>query len=184
MIIAVTLDDVLRDFSMKFMMTYDDSYNKVLTNVDPYDINQYFQGGRKIASFFAENVMELFGFCDEKYPGAMKDFNQLSSLVKEYGHELIIISKENSLSKGASLLFLSRFTCESNKVIFVQKDDEYFNHCDILITTNYKLLKLKNKKSIIKVDTYYNKEYNEGSILTINNIKELLNINTFLENFK
>lgn len=179
-IVGITLDDVLRDFSSKFIECYTKSFpeGKISEKVDIYNIMSSFEfkDAAQVNEFLnVDHCLDIFGISEEVYKGCVNDLNNLIQYYSENEIEVIIISKEFSKTKPASLYFLSRTGCEANKTIFIQKDIEYFNYCDILVTTNYKLFENDdNIEKIYLIDKPYNSHID--SKMRIKNIKDLFNV--------
>lgn len=175
-IIGVTLDDVLRDFTDKFVEMYNETYpdqqipEDQIKSISPYKINHFFNNDEEMDEFLYENnVADIYGFANEKINGIVNDLSHVNEVMKENGFELMIISKEKNKSIPATLMFLSKTFCKIKKITFVDSYDEMLKYVDYLVTTST-YFSSRNKK-IIKVEREYNKKYNPK--LTIKEIKYL-----------
>lgn len=179
--IGFTVDDVLRDFTLKFIEKYEEEFpdEEGLTDLNPFN---YFDkckvSEEEIIQFLYNTyVLDIFGFADEVYKNVINDFNLVNSVLSEMGYRVVIISKEYHKARPSTLNFLSRKACECDSVIFVKKDKEYYKYCDILVTPNYKLFDIKPKnKTLIKLEKSYNKEIsNEKINFTVKKLNEIIN---------
>lgn len=163
-IIGITIDDVLRDFSGKFVEMYNDTYpdqeidENQIKSISPYKINHFFQNEEEMEEFLYEsNVVDLYGFANEKINNIVTDLSFINEIMLENGFELVIISKEKGKSIPSTFIFLSKTRCRLKKVIFVDDYEEMLKHVDYLVTTST-YFNSRNKK-IIKVEREYNKKY-------------------------
>ncbi len=162
--IVIECNDIIIDENLDTLKVSDDNE---LVSIDPYNLSNLFKSKEELNNFIDENIIELFGMNQEVYKDCIRDFNVLSSFLREQNIEPIIISKEFGRSKPSTLYFLSKHVCEADTIKFINNNNDYMNNCDYLITTNYKLI----NNNVIKVNTDYNRSYN--SFLNINSIKDL-----------
>lgn len=106
---------------------------------------------------YEDYVFEIFGSAPQMYRGLDLHLNQF---IKEFKDcEINIVSKENEFSIPPTLFFLSKTMVRFKKYIFYNDYDEYWNDCDVLITTNPYLLENKPEdKTVIKLNRPYNKD--------------------------
>ena len=125
---------------------------------------------------YQEASFEVFGRSDESVDGLVK---KLKDLEKKFKVEFVLLNKESPRSKCATLFFLSKNGFDLKKIYFPDKEKEFWDYVDVLITDNPKILKTKpkNKKSI-KVKNEFNLDIKaDFTIIELNNsIKELKNI--------
>jgi len=123
--------------------------------------------------FYVDFPMQIFGHAPSIEPNT---FNILNDLYMDYRevNEISIISDEIGKSKPATLFFLSKYGCLVENITFYSKStiDETYDYFDVIVTSNPDLLSFNNEdKTIIKVKTTYNNEFNCD--YEIQNISEL-----------
>lgn len=123
--------------------------------------------------FYVDFPMQIFGHSPSISANTFNVLNELYVDLRD-DNEITIISDEIGKSKPATLFFLSKYGCLVENIRFYSKitiNDVYENF-DIIVTSNPDLLSIDgDNKTIIKVKTSYNKEFN--SDYKINNISEL-----------
>lgn len=163
-VIGITLDDVIRDFSFQFIKLYNETYpSKEITgdDIDIYNLQHLFDSKEHALDFiYSEVVLELFGLGNQTTKNCLLDLNKINEIFEEEGFELVIISNEYGKSKSASIYFLGANMCQLNKIIFVKNNQELFDNCEYIVTTNYLLFdKFKEEyERIILIDKDYNKQ--------------------------
>ena len=147
--------------------------------VDSLDIPKHFkfQNEEEQFSFMYEDfAMEIFGHAGSSETFTFNDFNNLYLDLRD-NHEIVIISDEIGKSKPATLFFLSKFGCLSEKIIFYNDftKEEILNSFDYLVTSNPNtIINYRNKMMVVKYETEYNK--NVDHLKTIKSISELKQI--------
>lgn len=98
----------------------------------------------------------------------------LSHLQNQIEEKIILISKENQLSKNATLMFLCSDTqFDLNEIIFVDDYSEYWENVDMLVTDNPVIMDAKPEgKEVIKLNKDYNK--NHSGDYNIDNPSDLI----------
>ena len=125
---------------------------------------------------YQEASFEVFGRSDEVVDGFIK---KLKDLEKKFKVEFVLLNKESARSRCATLFFLSKNNFELKKIYFPDKEKEFWEYVDVLITDNPKILKVKPKNKVsIKVENEFNLDTkSDFSIIGLDhNIKELKNI--------
>ena len=185
--IAIDIDGVLRDTFTKIEQIYQKYFIDELELVDddfkyeiitPYDTPEYsnhfkFKTDEEYLSFmYEEFAMEIFGHSPST---EMSTFYDLNDLIVKYKDNVkfLLISKQVSKTKPATLFFVSKFGCEIEKIIFYNQltKDDVWNEFDVLITANPDLLLQKDNKTLIKYETSYNLKIE--SDITISDLKKL-----------
>jgi hypothetical protein len=185
--IAIDIDGVLRDTFTKIEQIYQKYFIDELELVDddfkyeiitPYDTPEYsnhfkFKTDEEYLSFmYEEFAMEIFGHSPST---EMSTFYDLNDLIVKYKDNVkfLLISKQVSKTKPATLFFVSKFGCEIEKIVFYNQltKDEVWNEFDVLITANPDLLLQKDNKTLIKYETSYNLKIE--SDITISDLKGL-----------
>lgn len=102
-------------------------------------------------------------------------FLKLKQIEKKLGVEFIFLNKESDKSRNATLFFLSKNNFIFKQIIFPDKYKEFWDHVDILITDNPKILKYRPED---KVSIKYNNDFNKGtrSDYQIDNLDQLYNL--------
>jgi hypothetical protein len=183
--IAISLNEVLRDFIGQFSYTY----NKYIgeTNITENDVTDFdllnffkFDNVDKLNSFmYLEAPLEIFGHADQVSDGLMNKFNEfINEIDFEEEHQIELVSREVNKAIPSTLFFLSKTGCRAKNIRFVSKHEDEWGGADVLITANPKALENKPEGKIgVKVKTSYNKEiksdYEIDSILDFINDEEL-----------
>ena len=128
--------------------------------------------------FYVDFPMQIFGHSPSISANTFNVLNELYVDLRD-DNEITIISDEIGKSKPATLFFLSKYGCLVENIRFYSKitiNDVYENF-DIIVTSNPDLLSIDgDNKTIIKVKTSYNKEFNSDyEINNISELKEVLN---------
>ena len=185
--IAIDIDGVLRDTFTKIEQIYQKYFIDELELVDdefkyeiitPYDTPEYcnhfkFKTDEEYLSFmYEEFAMEIFGHSPSTEMSTFYDLNDLIIKYKD-NVKFLLISKQVSKTKPATLFFVSKFGCEIEKIIFYNQltKDDVWNEFDVLITANPDLLLQKDNKTLIKYETSYNLKIE--SDITISDLKGL-----------
>ena len=198
--IGIDVNGVLRDTIGKFKTTYEkflidnnlenleseDSFEyKVTEPIDSLDLMNHFSFPSKEEMFsfmFEDCPMEIFGHSPSSEMTTFSDLNEI--YIKHRNEiEFTIISDEISKSKPATLFFLSKFSCQFERIIFYNEitKNQILNDFDLIVTSNPDIIINYNNK-VIKYKTLYNEKINSSK--TIEKIKELDEIITKLENVK
>jgi hypothetical protein len=198
--IGIEINGVLRDTISKFKSVYDkfliqpndgieeDEKQFEYSIVEPIDsldlFNHFiFPSKEEMFSFMFEDCpMEIFGHSPSSEMMTFPDLNEI--YIKHRDKiEFTIISDEISKSKPATLFFLSKFSCQFERIVFYNEitKNQILNDFDLIVTSNPDILINYNNK-VIKYKTLYNEKINSSK--TIEKIKELDEIITNLENVK
>ena len=122
---------------------------------------------------YEEFPMQIFGHAQSTELSTFIDFNYFYQENRE-NHEILIVSDEMGKSKPATLFFLSKFGCLTEKVKFFCKITEksLWDEIDVLLTANPDLLlNYPKDKVVIKYETSYNQDIESN--LSIKELKEL-----------
>jgi len=127
--------------------------------------------------FYVDFPMEIFGHSPSMQNNTFNILNDIYVDFRDF-NEITIISDEIGKSKPATLFFLSKYGCLIENIKFYSKVtlSDTFDSFDVIITSNPDLLSLKNNnKTIIKVVTTYNSEFNgDYNISSIEELSEVL----------
>lgn len=106
---------------------------------------------------YEDFLFEIFGSAPQIYRGLDLHINEFISKFKDL--QITIVSKENSQSIPPTLFFLGKSMIRFKNYKFYDNFKDYWNDCDILITTNPELLvDIPEGKTVIKMKRPYNKE--------------------------
>lgn len=206
MVIGITINNILRDHISQLSKTYTILTGKdPIEPINPFDLEKSFptvetelvseefkvdygdqplnlQANEEDENFnvfefmYQEASFEIFGRSEEVISGLIK---KLKDLEKKFRVEFILLNKESPRSKCATLFFLSKNSFDLKKIYFPDKEKEFWQYVDVLITDNPKILKTKPKnKTSIKVKNEFNIDTkSDFTIIDLNNLtKELKNI--------
>jgi hypothetical protein len=192
--IAISINEVLRDYIGQFIYTYEkyivpelEKDGKKVSEVNIEDVTSFnlmdhfeFEDINKLNTFlYKEAPLEIFGHADLMSDGLMIHFNRfLSDIKDDEEHEIELVSREVDKSIPATFFFLSKTACLIDKLRFVKNNEDEWGDADVLITANPKsLLKKPNGKLSIKVKSNYNQEI-KGDY-EIDNILDFINDEDF-----
>ncbi len=104
---------------------------------------------------YEDFLFEIFGSAPQIYRGLDLHINEFISKFKDL--QITIVSKENSQSIPPTLFFLGKSMIRFKNYKFYDNFKDYWNDCDILITTNPELLvDVPENKTVIKMKRPYN----------------------------
>ncbi len=173
--IGININDIIRTFLGKFHFLYSQAHPDKLIElevIDLFKLDEHFLTEQDAIDFiYSETVFELFACADEMYKNCVNDLNVIQQIMKEEGFELILLSDEFGKTIPATLQFLAKTGCQIQKITFIEKDQSYFDYCDILVTTNPKYF---SDKTIKVLRPYNEKHINELVIKEINDLPKLL----------
>jgi hypothetical protein len=185
--VAIEIDGVLRDTFSKIEQIYQKFFIDELELVDdnfkyeivyPFDTPNYenhflFKTNEEFFSFLYEEFgMQIFGHAPSTSMSTFHDLNSIMFNLKD-SVEFVFISEQMGKTRPATLFFLSKFSCEADKIIFFNSKniEKIWDEFDILLAASPKLLKNNYKKTTIKFETTYNSNIEVET--TITNLKEL-----------
>jgi len=128
--------------------------------------------------FYVDFPMQIFGHAPSIDNKTFQSLNEIYEDLRD-DHNLSIISYEVLKSKPASLFFLSKYGCLIETIKFYSSTtfDNIWKDHEIIVTADPEIIKSKPKnKTVIKLGTTYNKEFNaDYEISEINDLKDLYN---------
>ena len=192
--IAISINEVLRDFIGQFIYTYEkyivpelEKDGKKYSEIEIEDVTSFnlidhfeFEDINKLNTFlYKEAPLEIFGHADLMSDGLMIHFNRfLMDIKDDEEHEIELVSREVDKSIPSTFFFLSKTACLADKLRFVKNNDEEWGDADVLITANpIALSKKQNGKISVKIKTSYNKDID--SDYEIDSILEFINNEDF-----
>ena len=122
---------------------------------------------------YIDYCFEIHASAPFMYKNMDVDFNKF---VLKYGNnvEFILFSVENNFSIKPTQFFLSKVNATVRSIKFVDNSIDMWKDCDVLITTDPKLIKLGNPwfKKLIKLNRPYNMDikFNGLSALQLNDL--------------
>jgi len=164
--IAISVNEVLRDFIGQMAYTYDkyiQPFDIKKTPVDSFDLINHFKFDSvdELNHFlFIEASLEIFGHADQLHDNIIKHFNRFIEDIKDdEEHEIELVSREVQKSIPSTLFFLSKLSCQIDRIRFVQNNELEWGDADILITANPLALENKPENKIsVKINAPYNKD--------------------------
>lgn len=121
---------------------------------------------------YEEFVMQLFGHAPSTENSTFWDYDEMYQKYKTK-HRFVLFSDDIGKAKPATLFFISKFACQCDKIVFINKfnENEFWDEVDMIVTTNPVLLNNGNGKVMVKYEMPFNKDIDTE--LTISNLKEL-----------
>jgi hypothetical protein len=175
--IAISINEVLRDYIGQFIYTYEkyivpeiEDEGKKYSEVEIEDVTSLnlmdhfeFENINKLNTFlYKEAPLEIFGHADLMSDGLMIHFNRfLSDIKDDEQHEIELVSREVDKSIPSTYFFLSKTGCLIDKIRFVKNNEDEWGDADVLITANsFALSNKANGKISVKIKSPYNKNVN------------------------
>jgi hypothetical protein len=163
MVIGITIDEVIRNVSDSLVKILRQEFPEFTFNdkIDIFNLEEELKMLNKdmlLEMMYANFIMDLFAYNKLTTKSINSDINNFINLCKERGHKIIFISKENERTIPPTMFFLANNNINIKNISFVEKDIEYWDLCDVLITTSYKTIDCKpsNDKKSIKLLTDFN----------------------------
>lgn len=171
--IAISINEVLRDYIGQFIYTYEkyivpelEKDGKKVSEVNIEDVTSFnlmdhfeFEDINKLNTFlYKEAPLEIFGHADLMSDGLMIHFNRfLNDIKDDEEHEIELVSREVDKSIPSTFFFLSKTACLIDKIRFVKQNEDEWGDADVLVTANpQSLLNKPNGKLSIKIKSNYN----------------------------
>ena len=181
MIIGITLDEVIRDFSGKFREVYDKFTENTIEDeeVTLTNLFKYFSGNTDstIDFLYEEHPLEIFGYANELFNNS--GLTLKSIMEQNPDDEFIIISKEHGRSIPSTLFFLSKIISEVPNIKFVSTFGAYWENVDALVCADPRVILQKPKdKKLIMINKNYNQHYTKDADRVITSLKEYNNKET------
>lgn len=203
MVIGITINNILRDHIEQLSKIYNIvTGDEPIQPINPFDLEKSFptkQNDQQISEFkvneeqtdfelnesdenfnvhdfmYQEASFEVFGRSEESVSGILLKLKEYEKKLKV---KFVLLNKESSRSKCATLFFLSKNNFDFNKILFPNDYKGFWDEVDVLISDDPKILKKKPKNKIsIKVKNEFNLDIkSDFTIINVNNIKELKNI--------
>lgn len=165
-VLAIDINDVLRDYSGKFISLYskniDKSFDKNNMEFKDNNFHSAFDMSKmeRDEFMYEEFPLELFGFAKETNFTVAGLFNIWTANLTDYDEypEVILMScEEHDKAIPATFFFLSRSGVIVRKMYFPESTREAWDLADVIVTANPKLIKSKPEgKTVIKINTPYN----------------------------
>ena len=194
MVIAIDINDVIRDYTRQFIkyyqkvvdpsfeIEYDDVTDYDFTNIFPFiDNNGETDTGLYNQFKYEDCAFELFGRADVMERRLPSEFNlwtqnTLKNLDEEKIPTVMIVSPfEMGLSIQSTLAFLSRIGMRVREYYFPIDSNTIWDKCDVLITTNPNLIANKPEgKHVFKINTPYNKNTETLTEFTFDSLCDII----------
>lgn len=171
--IAIDINDVLRDYTKNFSTQYrlhkdrtfdvEEIYTNDLEIVFPFESNDEY-----LNFVYERYAYELFGACPVVDKKRLPEFlnNWLLETIPNIDIDepvdvMIVSTMEYGLSLPSTMFFLAKLGAKVREFYFPADSSTIWDKCDILVTANPNLLRMKPEGKIgIKINTDYNKEIN------------------------
>lgn len=203
MVIGITINNILRDHIEQLSKIYNIvTGDEPIQPINPFDLEKSFptkQNDQQVSEFkvneeqtdfelnesdenfnvhdfmYQEASFEVFGRSEESVSGILLKLKEYEKKLKV---KFVLLNKESSRSKCATLFFLSKNNFDFNKILFPNDYKGFWDEVDILISDDPKIIKKKPKNKIsIKVKNEFNLDIkSDFTIIDISNIKEIKNI--------
>jgi hypothetical protein len=194
--IAISINEVLRDYIGQFIYTYEkyivpelEADGKKYLEVEIEDVTSInlmdhfeFEDINKLNTFlYKEAPLEIFGHADLMSDGLMIHFNRfLMDIKDDEEHEIELVSREVDKSIPSTYFFLSKTGCLADKIRFFKNNQDEWGDADVLVTANpIAILNKPNGKILVKIKTPYNKnvkgDYEIDSLLDFINNEDYRN---------
>jgi hypothetical protein len=156
--IAISINEVLRDFIGQLAYTYEKYIGEC--NIKENDVTNFnlieffkFSSVDELNKFiYLEAPLEIFGHADQISDGLINHFNNFLMDIEDDGeHEIELVSREANKSIPSTFFFLSKTGCRASNIRFVKDSKKEWDGVDLLITANPDSLKNKpNGKISVK----------------------------------
>lgn len=190
--IGIELNGVIRDINQQIVDYYRKDFDKQF-DVEKVDLNTVnflpqipFESKQIEDKFmYIDYPYEVFGCAgtmDMHLPNTLNTWHR--NLPKK--DDILLFSlMESGLSIQSTYFFLSKIGCKIREVFFPKKPKDIWDKCDVVITTNKKIVNSKpaNKKVVLiyKSDNY---KLGKKCDLVYNSLTELCNDKEFLDRVK
>jgi hypothetical protein len=129
------VDDIIITDSEEHKLTSDDVYKRFL---------------------YQDYVQDIYAFAPVLYRNAEIDVQRFIKMYKD-AFRLILMSEENIATIPHTLFFLSKCISKFKEYKFLDKDDNWWEHADIIITHNPKIIESKpDGKLAVKINRKWN----------------------------
>lgn len=183
--IAIDINDVIRDFTRGFIITYQKNVNKDM-DIDVDDVTDFdfkrmfgFKSTKEYESFrYYDYVFELYcssGLCDNRIPSELNYWimNTLGDIDEDV--EVMLFSPfEIGMTIQATLGFLSTNVSRAREYYFPVDSMSVYDRADIVITANPNLIEnCPEGKTVVKINRAYNKDIECG--LSFDGLLDVIN---------
>jgi hypothetical protein len=204
MVIGITINNIIRDHISKLCEAYEIiTEQQPIMPINPYDLEKSFPDKApqefetvELSASNIDNEYELTPMDVEKTNFNVIEFMYMDASFEVFGRagqlennlitklaelqsddvDIILLNKESTRSKNATLFFLSKNNFDLKQIVFPDKYEDFYMYCDVLITDNPKLMDIKPKdKILIKVENEFNIDYiSDFTIIKVSDIFELI----------
>lgn len=167
--LPVTSEDLLNHYKfeeqkMDFIPSVDGSNDDII--LSPKQVLQKF--------IYDDYPFQIFGQAPE-YENAMEWFNRIQGYGKQKGlFETVLLSTTQRQAIPATFSFLGKYHSRSKSVVFVDREEDKWDHCDVLIDAHPRALQsVTQDKFVIRIardwNQYDNIEYTWDSLKAVHN---------------
>ena len=157
--IGIEIDHILRNINFQIIKYYKKDivkdFDDESVNYNVVDIwkNIKFESKKKRYEFLFEDYpYEIFGCARTMSRHLSLNLNNFLLELADAGDKdqvCLFSLKEGGLSIQSTYYFLSKIGCKVREVLFPTKNNDIWNKCDIIITTNAELVKNKPEGKIV-----------------------------------
>jgi hypothetical protein len=169
--IGLVINNVLRDYIGKLIEVYEKyTGNQPIEPINPYQLELAFPLSNDeftdIYQWMYYGVsLEIFGAANQTRTNLLSRISTLQTKIED---QFVVLSRETTRSKYATLSFLSKAQFDLSEIIFVNNYADYWKYVDVVITDNPEILKVMppKDKAMVVLKNDYNKEFH-GADYTI-----------------
>jgi hypothetical protein len=190
--VGMVLNNLIRDYLSRLIEVYvkyttpkeaaeRGEFNMPIEPINPYLLEESFplkdDDFDNIYAWLYHGVpLEVFGGANQTRTNLLQRINLFQTKIYD---KLIMLSRETTRSKYATLSFLAKNQFDLDEIIFVSGYEDYWKYVDVLITDNPEIIKMKPAgKTAIVLMNDYNKEYH-ASGYAINSPDEIFKLPIF-----
>lgn len=190
--IGIELNGVVRNINKQILKYYQKDINPALDlddideNDDVFKYAKFNSNAARNEFIYIDYPYEIFGVGKTMDKNLARDINnwmiELTNREDE-DFEIIYYSlNEESLTIQSTFFFLSKIGTRVREVFFPKKIDEIWEHCDVVITANDKVLfnKPEGKKTVKIVNTS-NKQSGTNGDFEYDSLTTIIKDNTFFD---
>lgn len=168
--VGLVLNNLIRDYLSRLIEVYvkyttpkgSETPNLPIEPINPYMLEESFplkddEIDNIYAWLYHVVPLEVFGGANQTRTNILQRICLFQTKIHD---KFVLLSRETTRSKYATLSFLAKNQFDLDEIIFVNGYDDYWNHVDVLITDNPEIIKLKPAgKTVVVLKNAYNVEY-------------------------
>jgi hypothetical protein len=177
--IGLVVNNLLRDYIGKLADVYEKyTGNQPIEPINPYQLELSFPLSNDeftdVYQWMYYGVsLEIFGSANQTRTNLLSRINTLQSKIED---QFVVMSRETTRSKYATLSFMSKAQFDLSEIIFVNNYADYWQHVDCVITDNPEILKTKPEdKMMVVLKNAYNTEFHNADF-TIESAEDIFTL--------